>query len=41
MKFVKSALKMFNNKEERCDFPNCLAKHTYTHRLEIINKKNR
>lgn len=27
------------NKEERCDFPGCLSKHTCGHQLEITNEK--
>ncbi len=31
---------MFDNKEERCDYPRCMAKHTCVHRLEITNEKD-
>lgn len=28
------------NKEERCDFPGCLSKHTCVHQLEVTNEKD-
>jgi len=31
---------MFNIKEERCDFPGCMAKHTCDAQLEITNEKD-
>ena len=31
---------MLNNKEERCDYPGCTAKHTCVHQLEVTNEKD-
>lgn len=31
---------MLNNKEERCDYPGCMEKHTCVHPLDVTNDKN-